>query len=83
MIASATTLATHSGLVRDLLDDRFSDRSVVLAVTDRTRSVYDHLVSNCGATDQELEQCLLKALDLLTEKISALEQMRADLKRKR
>ena len=70
-----------SGLIRDLLDDRLSDKRIVLSVAAKTRSVYDHLVSNCGATDEELQQCFLKALDtLLEQKIHALEKVRSKIK---
>jgi hypothetical protein len=70
-----------SGLVRDLIDDRFSHRRVVLSVSQETRRLYDHVISNFGATDQDLERFFLEALDaLLEEKVSHISDVRAKLK---
>ena len=70
-----------SGLVRDLIDDRLTNRQVVITASSQTRSLYDHLISNCGATDHELEQCLLSAMDSLLEtKIKTMEKMRSKIR---
>ena len=70
-----------SGLVRDLITDRFSQRTVVLAVQPATRALYDQAISNFGATDQELEKHFIEALDrLLQGKARKIEKLRKELK---
>ena len=72
-----------SGLVRDLIDDRFSHRRVVLAVDPTTRQLYDKAISNFGATDGELERFFIKALDdLLALKGEEIQRTRDDLKKR-
>ena len=67
-----------SGLVRDLLNDRFSRQSVTISLSEQTRSLYDSVISNFGAQDHDLEEHLLKALESLLnrkqEEITALKQ---------
>jgi hypothetical protein len=71
-----------SGLVRDLIDDRFSDRRVVLSVTPETRAIYDKAISNFGASDRELEEHLLESIDsLLHKKVRDIDSVRKELKR--
>ena len=70
-----------SGLVRDLISDHFSQRTVVLAVEPATRALYDQAISNFGATDRDLEKYFLTALDrLLQAKAQEIEKLRRDLK---
>lgn len=65
-----------SGLIRDLLDDRFSHRKVVLSVSPETRELYDEVISNFGATDAELERLFVRSLEaLLGDKRSAIEKV--------
>ena len=69
-----------SGLVRDLLHDRFSHRKVVLSVSPETRAIYDQAISNFGANDQELEDHFLAALDsLLKKKMTEIEALRGKI----
>ena len=73
-----------SGFIRDLIGDRFSERHVVLSVSERTRTLYNQAISNFGATDQELEDCLLRSLDdLLKEKALEIERVRKHIKKRR
>jgi hypothetical protein len=72
-----------SGLVRDLLHDRFSHKKIVLSVEPETRELYDTAISNFGATDHDLEQFFVEALDrLLEEKERAIGVLRKELKSK-
>lgn len=71
-----------SGLVRDLLDDRFSDTTVTLSVTPQTRRLYDHIVSNFGASDSDFERFFVEALDrFLESKSSDIDALRRRLSR--
>ena len=44
-----------SGLIRDLLHDRFSGTTITLSVSKRCKKLYDEVVSNYGVSDQELD----------------------------
>ncbi len=71
-----------SGLVRDLLDDRFSDTKIILSLTRDAKKLYDHIISNFGASDLELEEYLVDALDkFLIKKTKEIEKLRDTLKR--
>ncbi len=71
-----------SGLVRDLLHDRFSNTTITLSVSRKTRKLYDTIVSNFGIGDTELEKHLLKALDeLLSERSKEIEQLKKEVKK--
>ena len=66
-----------SGLIRDLLGDYLSDNVITLQVSEETRQIYDTVISNTGADDQELEIHLRKALAcLLEEKIENMQVLR-------
>lgn len=70
-----------SGLVRDLLDDRFSNTTITLSVNRKTRKLYDHIVSNFGASDSEIEVFIVKALDsFLASKSNQIDDLRKKLK---
>ena len=70
-----------SGLIRDLVDDYLSDFKITLAVTEETRQVYDKVVSNTGATDQDLEKYIVAALkELLKGRIREMQALEKDLK---
>jgi hypothetical protein len=72
-----------SGFIRDLITDSFSERHVVLSVSQRTRELYNEIISNFGATDEELESCLVRALDeLLQMKAKDIETVRRRLLKK-
>lgn len=65
-----------SGLIRDLLEDYFSETKITLSVTRKTRDLYEKIVSNTGATDKDLEpllvQVLKELLDVRLERIKSL-----------
>ncbi|MBC86865.1 MAG: hypothetical protein CL677_06760 [Bdellovibrionaceae bacterium] len=72
-----------SGLVRDLLNDYLSENKIVIAVSDETKQVYDQVVSNSGASDEDLEPYLMEALKgLLEERIQSMEKLRKKLIKK-
>ncbi|OGQ83425.1 MAG: hypothetical protein A2289_16405 [Deltaproteobacteria bacterium RIFOXYA12_FULL_58_15] len=69
-----------SGLVRDLLGDYLSENVISLQVTEKTRQIYDLIVSNTGSTDQEIEVHLRQALaEVLKKRIAEMEELRAQL----
>ena len=68
-----------SGLIRDLIDDHFSEHKITLGVSEKTRKLYDQIVANTGMTDADLEKYLHQAMgQLLEEKIQSM----MDLKKK-
>lgn len=69
-----------SGLLRDLLDDRFSDTTVTLCVSKKTRKLYDNIISNFGVGDTELEKFFVFALDkFLSERSKEIEVLKKRL----
>ena len=69
-----------SGLVRDLLDDRFSNKKIVLSLSPKTREIYDKLISNFGASDAELEKYFVQSMgEFLKEKANELEELRDEI----
>jgi hypothetical protein len=69
-----------SGLIRDLVDDHFSDHRVTISVTPETQRLYEKLVANTGATDESIEPFLRKALkELLAKTIEDLEELRQSI----
>ena len=71
-----------SGLVRDLLRDRFSDTIITLTVTKDTKKLYDHVISNFGSDDLELEPYIVEALDkFLHDKVKEIDGLRRKLKK--
>jgi len=71
-----------SGLIRGLLDDHFSEEKIVLSVSPRVKGVYQHLISNLGAEDRELEIYFLEALDkYLADKTRQIDELRKSIKR--
>ena len=71
-----------SGLIRDLLDDHFSEERIVLSVSPEVHDVYQKLISNFGAEDKELEIYFLEALDkFLAEKTRQIDDLRKSMKR--
>jgi len=70
-----------SGLIRDLLYDHFSNHKVTLSLSPKSRSLYDKVVSNFGASDRELEGYFLGALDqFLEEKSKEISKLRKQMK---
>jgi len=71
-----------SGLLRDLLDDHFSEAKVTLSVSPKTKQIYDNLVSNFGVRDTELQPYLVQAMDkVLQEKMAEIDALRKKLKK--
>lgn len=69
-----------SGLVRDLIDDYLSDYKITLSVSEETRKIYDKVVSNTGATDQDLEVYIVKSLkELLRGRIQQMQELEKKL----
>jgi hypothetical protein len=65
-----------SGLVRDLLDDYMSEHKITLSVSEETRKLYDLIVSNTGATDEDVEKYLQDTLKLLLkDRIKAMQEL--------
>jgi hypothetical protein len=56
-----------SGLIRDLVADYLSASTIALRVSDETRRLYDLLVANGGATDEDIEAHLKVALAKVLE----------------
>jgi len=72
-----------SGLVRDLLDDRFNDNKITLSMSEESKRLYDHIVSNFGVGDDELERFFVEALDrFLDERSKEIETLRKKLQSK-
>ena len=71
-----------SGLLRDLLDDHFSESKITLSISTKTKKIYDNLISNFGANDRDLEPHLVLAMDkVLQSKIDEIDALRKRLKR--
>lgn len=69
-----------SGLIRDLLGDYLSENSVTVQVGEETRQLYDTVVANTGATDQEIEVHLREALArVLEDRINQMQHLHRQL----
>jgi len=72
-----------SGLLRDLLDDHFSESKITLSVNPKTKNTYDQLISNFGGNDRDIEPHLVEAMDrVLQEKLKEIEAIRLKLKKR-
>lgn len=70
-----------SGLLRDLLDDRFSETTITLSVSKASKQLYDNIISNFGISDEELAEYMVEALDkFLVDKGKEIERLREALK---
>lgn len=68
-----------SGLIRDLLEDYFSDTKVTLSVSRKTRDLYEKIVSNTGATDKDIEPLLVQVLkDLLDVRLNKIKSLKSE-----
>jgi hypothetical protein len=71
-----------SGLLRDLLDDHFSESKITLSVSTKTKQIYDNLISNFGGRDRDLEPHFVQAMDrVLQAKMSEIDALRKKLKK--
>ena len=69
-----------SGLVRDLLDDRFNENKITLSMSGKSKRLYDNIVSNFGVGDDELERFFVEALDqFLAERSKEIDVLRERL----
>ncbi|MAF79165.1 MAG: hypothetical protein CME63_07195 [Halobacteriovoraceae bacterium] len=69
-----------SGLLRDLLDDYFSEHTITLSVEEDTKEIYEMIISNTASTDADLEKHLRVSLkNLLKEKIEYMTQIHNQL----
>ncbi len=69
-----------SGLIRDLLGDYLSDSTITIRVSEETRELYDLVVSNTGATDEDLEEPLRRTLaEVLELRISEMQALHKQL----
>ncbi|MBN2320851.1 MAG: hypothetical protein JXR49_17360 [Acidobacteria bacterium] len=70
-----------SGLLRDLLDDHFSESKITLSVTPKTKQIYDNLISNFGGHDRDIEPHFVQVMDkVLQGKIAEIDALRKKLK---
>ncbi len=68
-----------SGLIRDLLEDYFSDTKITLSVSRKTRDLYEKIVSNTGATDKDIEPLLVQVLkDLLDVRLNKIKSLKSE-----
>ena len=56
-----------SGFIRDTIDDRLSDHTIILNVTPETRLLYDQIVSSTPRGDIAIEPYLRDALKKMLE----------------
>ena len=66
-----------------MLDDRLSERKIIFSVSSETRAFYDQLVSNFGATDEQLEIIFRKSLaEFINERIETMISIQNELLKK-
>ena len=69
-----------SGLVRDMIDDHLGDSKIIVRVSQETRDLYDKIISNTGAENEELEVYLRNALkEMLSAKIENMQNLAKSL----
>ncbi len=65
-----------SGYIRDLIDDRLSDHTIVLSVASETKQLYDQIISHSGEGDRDFEPYVREALKkMLAEKIRKMQEL--------
>lgn len=68
-----------SALIRDLLEDYFSETKVSLSVNRKTRDLYEKIVSNTGATDKDIEPLLVEVLkQLLNVRLEHIKSLKSE-----
>lgn len=68
-----------SGLVRDLVDDHFSDFKITLSLTEETHELYQKIIANTGGSDEDLEAYFKEALhQYLKQRIKEMQKMEKD-----
>jgi len=74
--------ANVSGLIRTLLDDYLSGNLVTLRVSQETKQLYDQVLQSVSASDEEVAQALVHALESIVERRMAdLKRLREELKK--
>ena len=69
-----------SGYIRDLIDDRISNDTIVLSVCNETKKLYDQVISNSGQTDLDLEPYVVNALKVMSkDKIGEMQKLHDSL----
>jgi hypothetical protein len=69
-----------SGYIRDLIDDRISNDTIVLSVCNETKKLYDQVISNSGQTDLDLEPYVVNALKvMIKDKIGEMQKLHDSL----
>jgi hypothetical protein len=69
-----------SAFIRDLIEDHFSEDVITLRVSKKTQQLYSKVVSNTGATDQDIEPFLVDVLrKLLDERLQKIKNLKAEL----
>jgi hypothetical protein len=69
-----------SGVIRDLLGDYLSRHTITVQVTEETRRLYDTIIANTGATDEDIEVHLRAALArVLDDRIAQMQALRQRL----
>lgn len=75
---------TVSGLIRELLDQHFSQRAITLEVDPETRALYEEAVVRSGATSEDVAALLRRAMtELLDDRMKRLEVLRRELAKKK
>jgi len=70
-----------SAFIRDLIDDHFSDHTITLQVSKKTHDLYTKLISNTGATDQDVEPIFVETLKKLFEqRLEKIKGLRSEFK---
>lgn len=71
-----------SGLIRDLIDDHYSEHTIVLHVSEETHDLYSCIVAEAPQGDVDIEPYLRRALrEMLSDKIKQMEKLQDLLKK--
>jgi post-segregation antitoxin (ccd killing protein) len=69
-----------SGLIRDLIEDHISDHVINLRVSSKTYELYNRIVANTGATDEDIEPLLVDILrKLLNARLDKIKELRTEI----
>ena len=69
-----------SALIRDLIEDHFNESVISLRVSKKTQQLYTKIVSNTGATDEDIEPLLVDVLrKLLDERLQKIRSLKSEL----
>ena len=69
-----------SGYIRDLIDDRLSDHTIILSVGQETKTLYDQIISHSGEGDKDFEPYIREALKkMLADKIRKMQRLHENM----